>query len=172
MKNGCVKRRVIKCLIVGAAGVGKTSIKHLILKKELPKKRESTGVLENPAVAISISRDVTISRAIMKLEDSEWYVVHNDEDLTKMIAKLIKTGVSKFPVTSQETSDSASTTPESVVEQGLFNSVVWDQDEREVNSAEKLVPKGAEESRKESIHNKVISEIVEAKGMYLVVRRA
>ena len=162
MKNGCVKRRVIKCLIVGAAGVGKTSIKHLILKKELPKKRESTGVLENPAVAISISRNVSISRAIMKLEDSEWYVVHNDEELTKMIAKLIKTGVSRFPVTSQEMSYSAGTT----VEKGLFNSVVQDQDEREVNSAEKLVPKGAEESQKESIHNKVISEIVDAKGIY------
>ena len=162
MKNGCVKRRVIKCLIVGAAGVGKTSIKHLILKKELPKKLESTGVLENPAVAISISRNVSISRAIMKLEDSEWYVVHNDEELTKMIAKLIKTGVSRFPVTSQEMSYSAGTT----VEKGLFNSVVQDQDEREVNSAEKLVPKGAEESQKESIHNKVISEIVDAKGIY------
>ena len=162
MKNGCVKRRVIKCLIVGAAGVGKTSIKHLILKKELPKKRESTGVLENPAVAISISRNVSISRAIMKLEDSEWYVVHNDEELTKMIAKLIKTGVSRFPVTSQEMSYSAGTT----VEKGLFNSVVQDQDKREVNSAEKLVPKGAEESQKESIHNKVISEIVDAKGIY------
>ena len=165
MKNGCIKRRVIKCLIVGAAGVGKTSIKHLILKKELPKKRESTGVLENPAVGISISRDVSFLRAIMKPDDSEWYVVHNDEELTKMIAKLIKTGVSMLPVTSQEMSDSAGTT----IEQGLFNSVVQDQDDREVDSAEKLVPKGAAKSQIDSIHNKVIREIVEAKGTYLVV---
>ena len=165
MKNGCVKRRVIKCLIVGAAGVGKTTIKHLILKKELPKKRESTGVLENPAVGISISRDVSNLRAIMKPDNSEWYVVRDDEELIKMIAKLIKTGVSTLPVTSQEMSDSAGTT----VEQGLFNSVVQDQDEREVDSAEKLLPKGAAKSRKDSIHNKVIREIVEAKGMYLVV---
>ena len=158
MKNECVKRTVIKCLIVGAAGVGKTSIKHLILKKELPKKRESTGVLENPAVGISISRDVSISRAIMKSDDSEWYVVHNDAELTKMIAKLIKAGVSTLPVASHET-----------IEQGLFSSVVQDQDEREVDSAEKLLPKGAAKSPIDSIHNKVIREIVEAKGTYLVV---
>ena len=167
MKNGCVERRVIKCLIIGAAGVGKTSIKHLLLNKPLPKKRESTGVIENPAVAVSISRrNISNSWAIMKPDDS-WYVVDNDEELTKMIAKLIKTGVSKLPVTSQETSKSAGTTPELVVEEGLFNSVVQDQDKRKMNSAEKHVPKDAAESQKDSIHNKVISAIVEAKGMYV-----
>ena len=166
MKNGCVERKVIKCLIIGAAGVGKTSIKHLLLNKPLPKKRESTGVIENPAVAVSISRDVSISRAIMKPDDS-WDMVDNDEKLTKMIAELIKTGVATLPVTSQDMSKSAGTTPKLVVEEGLFNSVVQDQDERKVNSAEKHVPKGAAESQKDSIHNKVISAIVEAKGMYV-----
>ena len=156
MKYGCVERRVIKCLIIGAAGVGKTSIKHLLLNKPLPKKRESTGVIENPAVAVSISRDISHLRAIMKSEDS-WYVVDNDEDLTKMIAQLIKTGVATLPVTSQEMSEFADTTPKLEVEE----------DERKVNSAKKLVPKGAAESEKDSIYNKVISAMVEAKGMYV-----
>ena len=166
MKNGCVERRVIKCLIIGAAGVGKTSIKHLLLKKPLPKRRESTGLLEKPAVAVSISRDVAIARAIMKSDCSEWYVVDNDEDLTKMIAKLIKTGVSTLPVTSQEMSKFVGTTPELVVDQGVFNSAAQDQDKRKVNSAEKHVPKSTAEGQKDSIHNKVISAIMEAKGMY------
>ena len=83
MKTGRVKRTVIKCLIVGAAGVGKTSIKHLLLKEELPKKRVSTDMLENPARAVSISQ------AIMNDGDS-WHVVRNEKDLMNIIAEIMK----------------------------------------------------------------------------------
>ena len=157
MKNGCIERKVLKCLIVGAAGVGKTSIKHLILSKELPKKCVSTGMLENPTHAI------TISRANMKIDDS-WYVVDNDEDLTKMIAMFIKAGVSTLPV-AQEKSESAGTTLGLVVDQDLVNSVVHDQDKRKVNSAGMLASKGTTESQKDSICSKVIGAMVEAKGV-------
>ena len=89
MKTGRVKRTVIKCLIVGAAGVGKTSIKHLLLKEELPKKRVSTDMVENAAWAVSISRDVSISRAIANDDDS-WHVVRNEKDLRNIIAEIMK----------------------------------------------------------------------------------
>ena len=56
MKNGYVERKVVQCLIIGAAGVGKTSIKHLLLKKKLPDKRISTGMLVNPEVAVAIQQ--------------------------------------------------------------------------------------------------------------------
>ena len=132
MKKGCIKRKVIKCLIVGAAGVGKTSIKHLLLNKELPEKRVSTGVTENP------TRAVSIARANMK-EDGSWYVMDNDEELTKMIAILIKA----------RSHESASTTPKLVTDQ---DSEVQDE---EVTTG----------SHKDSISSKVISEIMEAKGV-------
>ena len=54
MSNGYVDRKIITCLIIGAAGVGKTTIKHLLLGKEPPVKRVSTGVLENHVRAVSI----------------------------------------------------------------------------------------------------------------------
>ena len=56
MKNGYVDRKIIKCLIIGAAGVGKTTIKHLLLGKEPPEKRVSTPLMENPVRAVSISK--------------------------------------------------------------------------------------------------------------------
>ena len=158
MKNGCIKHKVIKCLIVGAAGVGKTSIKHLLLNKKLPEKRVSTGVTENP------TRAVSIARANMK-EDGSWYVIDNDEELTKMIAKLIKAGVSTLPVQSHEKSVFVGNTLELVVDQDLVNPVVQDQDKSKVNSAGKPAPNAIAESQKDFICSKVISEIVEAKGV-------
>ena len=149
MKNGCIERKVIKCLIVGAAGVGKTSIKHLILNKKLPEKRVSTGVAENPTVAVSFSRDsksrdVCISRANMKV-DGSWNVVDNDEELLKMIAELIKSGVPKSytSLNSQETYQNSATTSQPRID-------------------DNLVATGIQE---DSIHNQFISAIVEAKGM-------
>ena len=42
MTKGYVETSVTKCLILGAAGVGKTHLKHLLLKKDHPKQRVST----------------------------------------------------------------------------------------------------------------------------------
>ena len=82
MKNGYVDRKIIKCLIIGAAGVGKTTIKHLLLGKEPPEKRISTGVLENPVRAVSISK--------AGVHNGSWCTVESDEELMKMIAEAIK----------------------------------------------------------------------------------
>ena len=84
MRNGYVNHKVIKCLIIGAAGVGKTTIKNLLLNKEPPKKRISTGVMGNPVRAVSVSR-------IAMTKDS-WFVVDDDKKLMKIIADVIKDG--------------------------------------------------------------------------------
>ena len=55
MKTGSIERTVIKCLIVGAAKVGKTSIKHRLLNKKPPEKHVSTDLAEKPTVAVSVS---------------------------------------------------------------------------------------------------------------------
>ena len=82
MKNGYVDRKIIKCLIIGAAGVGKTTIKHLLLGKEPPEKRVSTGVMENPVRAVSISK--------AGYHNGSWCKVESDEELMIMIAEAIK----------------------------------------------------------------------------------
>ena len=84
MKNGFVDRKIIKCLIIGAAGVGKTSMKHILLGKEPPEKRVSTGVLENPVRAVSISK--------AGYHNGSWCTVENYEELMKMIAEAIRSG--------------------------------------------------------------------------------
>ena len=55
MTKGYVETSVTKCLILGAAGVGKTHLKHLLLKKDPPEQRVSTGLADNPVRAISFS---------------------------------------------------------------------------------------------------------------------
>ena len=87
MKNGYIERNVIKCLIIGAAGVGKTAIKHLLLRKDPTKESKSTGVMENPV------RAVTFSRAMEKngKEDDMWSIVNNDDELMMKIAEHLKT---------------------------------------------------------------------------------
>ena len=83
MKTGSVDRKIIKCLIIGAAGVGKTAIKHLLLNKDPPKQRVSTGVMENPIRAVSIS--------LAGKDGDNWIVVNNEVELMTMIADHIKT---------------------------------------------------------------------------------
>ena len=145
MQCGYVERKVIKCLIVGAAGVGKTSIKHLILNKELPKQRESTGVMENPVLAVSLSRSVAIACANLK-EDNSWHVIHNDEELIKMIAVHINAG----QVRKRNISENS---------QEKFKNI-----DTTINDLENIVENSAEtESPAEIISNKWISAIMETK---------
>ena len=84
MRYGCVNRRIIKCLIIGAPGVGKTTIKHLLLNEELPLKRESTGLMENPARAVSVAR--------IGVQNKSWFIVDSDEKLMKIMADAIASG--------------------------------------------------------------------------------
>eukprot|EP00731_Ephydatia_muelleri_P004176 Em0002g352a len=66
MSKGYVETSVIKCLILGAAGVGKTHLKHLLLKKEP-------------------------SRATCQEED-DWFVVEDDQALLRVVGGTIRDG--------------------------------------------------------------------------------
>ena len=83
---------VTKCLIVGAAGVGKTHIKHLLLKKDPPEQRVSTGLADNPVRAISFTL-----AGVGGQEEDDWFVVEDDQALMRVIAESIRSGVSMAP---------------------------------------------------------------------------
>ena len=87
MKNGYVERNFIKCLIIGAAGVGKTAIKHRLLNKDPPEVRKSTPLMENPVRAITFSRAVEIGDK----KDDMWSIINNDKDLMEIIAGHLQT---------------------------------------------------------------------------------
>ena len=83
MENGCVERKIIKCLIIGAARVGKTAIKQLLLSKDPSKESESIGVMENPVHAVSFSRAMEKDGK----EDEMWSIANNDDDMMRIIAE-------------------------------------------------------------------------------------
>ena len=83
MKSGYLEHKIIKCLIIGAAGVGKTAIKHLLLDEEPPKDRKSTGVLD-PIRTVSITKAYD--------QNGSLFDVKNDNDDMNMIADIIKSG--------------------------------------------------------------------------------
>ena len=55
MKDGYVYVTLVKVLVVGPAGVGKTSLLYLLLSKDPPKERTSTGCAERAIRVIRIS---------------------------------------------------------------------------------------------------------------------
>ena len=87
MKKGYVETSVTKCLILGAAGVGKTHLKHLLLKKDPPEQRVSTGLADNPVRAISFSL-----AGVGGQEEDDWIVVENGQALMSYIGGTIKDG--------------------------------------------------------------------------------
>ena len=90
MKKGYVETSVTKCLILGAAGVGKTHLKHLLLKKDPPKQRISTGLADNPIRTISFSL-----AGVDEQEKDDWFEVEDDKALMSVIGGTIRDGVSK-----------------------------------------------------------------------------
>ena len=78
--KGYVETSVTKCLILGAAGVGKTHLKHLILKKDPPEQRVSTGLADNPFRAISFSLAAGSGQ-----EEDDWCMVEGDQALLKVM---------------------------------------------------------------------------------------
>ena len=92
MTKGYVETSVTKCLILGAAGVGKTHLKHLLLKKDPPEQRASTGLADNPVRAISISM-----ASVGSQDEDDWFVIANDQALLSIIGCTIKSGVSMAP---------------------------------------------------------------------------
>ena len=79
MKKGVIEVHNIKCVISGAAGVGKSCLELLLLGKKPPKVRRSTGCAE-PIRAVSGTR--------IQFFDAGWKVV-SEEDLEEMIAHSI-----------------------------------------------------------------------------------
>ena len=92
MTKGYVETSVTKCLILGAAGVGKTHLKHLLLKKDHPKQRVSTGLADNPVRAISFTL-----AGVGGQEEDDWFVVEDDQALMSVIGGTIKGGVFMAP---------------------------------------------------------------------------
>ena len=87
MTKGYVEISVTKCLIIGAAGVGKTHLKHLLLKKDPPEQRTSMGLADNPVRAISFSL-----AGVGGQEEDDWFVVENDQALLKVIGGFVTSG--------------------------------------------------------------------------------
>ncbi|KAL5483958.1 hypothetical protein EMCRGX_G020379 [Ephydatia muelleri] len=71
LKKGFVSAYLIKVLIVGAAGVGKTHLLHLIIDEPPPDVRQSTPVMERPVQAIQTSLNKKAS--LEKITDKELY---------------------------------------------------------------------------------------------------
>ena len=57
MNHGYVDVRLVKVLVVGPAGVGKTSLLHLLLDKDPPEARSSTGCAEQAIRVVRIENN-------------------------------------------------------------------------------------------------------------------
>eukprot|EP00731_Ephydatia_muelleri_P015447 Em0008g1167a len=71
LKDGSVSAKVMKILIIGAAGVGKTHLFHLLLNQAPPEIRHSTPVMEKP---VQVVQTALISNSSLKnVTDQELY---------------------------------------------------------------------------------------------------
>ena len=77
MKNGYVVVKLVKVIVVGPAGVGKTCLIYLLLGKDPPDKRHSTGCAERSIRVIRIGK-----------EGEEWSEI-STEEFMKMIAEAV-----------------------------------------------------------------------------------
>ena len=84
--KGYVETSVTKCLIIGAAGVGKTHLKHLLLKMDPPEQRTSTGLADNPIRAVSSSM------AGVGGQEDDWFPVEDGRALMKIVCSKIEVG--------------------------------------------------------------------------------
>ena len=83
MKVGYVTVKLVKVLVVGSAGVGKTSLIKLLLDQDPPGERNSTGCLERSIRVIRILRE---KRG--KVEEEEWNE-RTQQELNNMIAEAL-----------------------------------------------------------------------------------
>ena len=77
MKKGYVEVKLVKVIVVGPAGVGKTCLIYLLLSKPPPDKRHSTGCAERSIRVIRIGK-----------EGEEWSEIPTEEFM-KMIAEAV-----------------------------------------------------------------------------------
>ena len=150
MRDGYVERKIIKCLVIGAAGVGKTTIKHLLLGEKPPEKRVSTGVLENPIRAVSISKAGYCN--------GSWVKVESDDELMKMIAEAIKSG--KVPKERNNSGGHLAVGLQNDNENNSDGSVPVTQRDRDIGSSQ-VEP----EYTSESIHTEFVAAINNTEGM-------
>ena len=71
LKDGFVSAKVMKILIIGAAGVGKTHLFHLLLNEAPPQVRHSTPVMEKPVQVIQTA--LTSNSLLKNVTDQELY---------------------------------------------------------------------------------------------------
>ena len=82
MKEGCVTVKLVKVLVVGSAGVGKTSLIKLLLDQDPPGERNSTGCLERSIRVIRVLHEKG------KDQEGKWNEVPQEE-LDEMIAEAV-----------------------------------------------------------------------------------
>ena len=157
MSKGYVETSVTKCLILGAAGVGKTHLKHLLLKKDPPEQRVSTGLADNPVRAISFSL-----AGVGGQEEDDWFVVEDDQALLKVVGGTIRGGsvsmttpldmvVSSYPrMTIRVSSDEAVHSDPTPA--GMNVTMDTSQQSRTVSVEEELIHHINHSSGKDSIH--------------------
>ena len=77
MKHGHVNVKVVKVIVKGSAGVGKTCLTHLLLDKPPPQERQSTGCAERSIRVIRVGK-----------EGGEWNEISTNE-FQKIIAEAV-----------------------------------------------------------------------------------
>ena len=92
MKKGYAECSTIKCLVHGSAGVGKTHLKHLLLKMPPPEQRISTGITDNPVRVVTVS-----AVGVFKQDEDDWQVLDGDYDLMRAVSLMIKGYVGPLP---------------------------------------------------------------------------
>ena len=111
MKLGSVKMSIIKCLVLGIAGVGKTHLKWLLLSENKGKTvgRVSTGLADNPI-------QVSVKSIIAGVDDKDQWEILDESKLLQILANAYekekppppiiaaKTKISPQPVVCQEPS--------------------------------------------------------------------
>ena len=95
LKRGYIESRSIVSILTGAAGSGKTHVKHLLFKKKPPVIRISTALLESPVRALSLAR--------IDANDDEWHEIDDDEQC-RIIAAALNTGDIPTTTASEPTS--------------------------------------------------------------------
>ena len=100
MKFGSVKLSIIKCLVLGIAGVGKTCLKRLLLQIpqniDGPRGRVSTGLADNPIQAL-VGSVSSILASVVEGDTGKWEVL-DEAKLMKVIASAYQVNASP-PVT-------------------------------------------------------------------------